>query len=114
MNTRRYLACFGLAVALSTSSLTGMAGEGDLCAPFKNNGKVDQSVLATMLEAAEVGRLYRIEASFSKRADLWDRFILEDCNGSGYHHYYHDVDYLQWNETSRQRPCPNDICARCI
>ena len=66
MNTRRYLACFGLAVALSASSLTGMAGEGDLCAPFKNNGMVDQSVLETMLKAAEVGRLYRIEASSSK------------------------------------------------
>jgi len=66
MNTRRQLACFGLAVALSTSSLTGMAGESDLCAPFKNNGKVDQSMLNTMLEAADGGRLYRIEASSSK------------------------------------------------
>jgi polyisoprenoid-binding protein YceI len=66
MNTRRQLACFGLAVALSTSSLPGMAGESDLCAPFKNNGKVDQSLLETMLEAADGGRLYRIEASSSK------------------------------------------------
>jgi polyisoprenoid-binding protein YceI len=66
MNTRRYLACFGLGVALSTGSLTGMAGEADLCAPFKNNGKVDQSMLNTMLEAADGGRLYRIESSSSK------------------------------------------------
>jgi polyisoprenoid-binding protein YceI len=65
MNTRRRLACFCLAVALSFTALTGMAGEGDLCAPFKH-GKVDQSVLETMLKAAEVGRLYRIEASSSK------------------------------------------------
>jgi polyisoprenoid-binding protein YceI len=66
MNTRGYLAGFGLAVALSTSTLTGMAGEGDLCAPFKNNDNVDQSVLETMLKAAEIGDLYRIDASSSK------------------------------------------------
>jgi polyisoprenoid-binding protein YceI len=42
-----------------------MAGQGELCAPFKD-GKVDASVLQTMLKAAEVGRLYRIDASSSK------------------------------------------------
>jgi polyisoprenoid-binding protein YceI len=65
MNTRRQVASFGLAVALSLGALTGIAGESDVCAPFKN-GKVDQSVLESMLEAAEVGRLYRIEAASSK------------------------------------------------
>ena len=65
MNTRRRLASFALAVSLSFTPLIGMAAEGDLCAPFKD-GKVDQSVLETMLKAAEIGRLYRIEAASSK------------------------------------------------
>jgi polyisoprenoid-binding protein YceI len=65
MNTGRRLACFGLAAILSFNTLTGMAGDGDVCAPFKN-GKVDASVLVTMLKAAEVGRLYRIDSSSSR------------------------------------------------
>jgi polyisoprenoid-binding protein YceI len=65
MSTRRRLANFLLALSLPLATLSGHAGEGDLCAPFKD-GKVDQSVLETMLEAAEVGRLYRIDASSSK------------------------------------------------
>jgi len=65
MNTKRLLACIGVAASLALGPLTGMAGESDVCAPFKD-GKVDQSVLETMLKAAEVGRLYRIEASSSK------------------------------------------------
>ena len=65
MSTKRRLANFLLALSLPLAALTGQAGEGDLCAPFKD-GKVDQSVLETMLEAAEVGRLYRIDASSSK------------------------------------------------
>jgi polyisoprenoid-binding protein YceI len=65
MNSRRHVVNFGLALALSVSTLSGIAAESDVCAPFKD-GKVDQSVLETLLEAAEVGRLYRIEASSSK------------------------------------------------
>jgi len=65
MYTRRRLACFGVALVLLFTTLTGMAGEGDLCAPFKD-AKVDESVLATMLQAAEIGRLYRIQASSSR------------------------------------------------
>src|SRR5512134_2261511 len=65
MCTRRRLACFGLAAALAFTAATGVAGEGDVCAPFKD-GKVDESVLDTMLKAAEVGRLYRIDAASSK------------------------------------------------
>jgi len=42
-----------------------MGGESDVCAAFKDS-KVDQTVLETMLKAAEVGRLYRIDASSSK------------------------------------------------
>jgi polyisoprenoid-binding protein YceI len=65
MNARRRLACFGLALILSFTTLTGMGGESDVCAAFKDS-KVDQTVLETMLKAAEVGRLYRIEESTSK------------------------------------------------
>jgi polyisoprenoid-binding protein YceI len=65
MNARRRLACFGLALILSFTTLTGMGGESDVCAAFKDS-KVDQTVLETMLKAAEVGRLYRIDESSSK------------------------------------------------
>ena len=46
-------------------AFSSQGGENGLCAPFKD-GKVDESMLETMLEAAEVGRLYRIDASSSK------------------------------------------------
>ena len=65
MNTKRRLANLLLALILPLAALNGQAGDGDLCAPFKD-GKVDESVLETMLKAAEVGRLYRIDASSSK------------------------------------------------
>jgi polyisoprenoid-binding protein YceI len=65
MSTRRRFANFLLALSLPLAALNGYAGEGDLCAPFKD-GKVDQSVLEKMFKAAEVGRLYRIDASSSK------------------------------------------------
>lgn len=39
--------------------------EGDLCGAF-TDGKVEQSVLATMLNAAEQGFLYRIQSSTSR------------------------------------------------
>jgi len=65
MNARRRLACFGLALTLSFTTLTGMGGESDVCAAFKDS-KVDQTVLETMLKAAEVGRLYRIDSTSSK------------------------------------------------
>jgi polyisoprenoid-binding protein YceI len=65
MITRRRLASCGLALSLSFATLAGLAGEADVCAPFKD-GKVDQSVLETMLEAAAIGRLYRIEAASSR------------------------------------------------
>jgi polyisoprenoid-binding protein YceI len=65
MITKRRLANVLLAFSLPFAALTGQAGDGDLCAPFKN-GKVDETVLETLLKAAEVGRLYRIDASSSK------------------------------------------------
>ena len=65
MNAGRRLACFAVALATSFTTLTGMGGESDVCAAFKDS-TVDHTVLETMLKAAEVGRLYRIEASSSK------------------------------------------------
>ena len=65
MNTKRRLAKFLLALTLPLAAVNGQAGDSGLCAPFKD-GKVDQSVLETMLKAAEIGRLYRIEATSSK------------------------------------------------
>jgi polyisoprenoid-binding protein YceI len=65
MITKRRLANVLLAFTLPFAALTGQAGDGELCAPFKN-GKVDKTVLETLLKAAEVGRLYRIDASSSK------------------------------------------------
>ena len=43
---------------------TGIAEEGELCAPFRD-GKVDESLLATMLSAAKEGHLYRIDQNTS-------------------------------------------------
>ena len=65
MNARRRLAHAVLALTLSFTSLAGMSGESEVCAPFKDS-TVDQTVLETMLKAAEVGRLYRIDASSSQ------------------------------------------------
>lgn len=68
MSTKRRLADLLLAFTLSMAAFSGQAsqaGEGDLCAAFKG-GKVDQSVLESMLNAAEVGQLYRMDASSSK------------------------------------------------
>jgi polyisoprenoid-binding protein YceI len=65
MIRKRRLANVLLAFTLPFAALTGQAGDGELCAPFKN-GKVDKTVLETLLKAAEVGRLYRIDASSSK------------------------------------------------
>jgi polyisoprenoid-binding protein YceI len=42
----------------------GYAEEGELCAPFRD-GRVDESLLATMLSAAKTGHLYRIDQDTS-------------------------------------------------
>jgi polyisoprenoid-binding protein YceI len=57
----RQLPLIGLILLLPT---LGYAEEEDLCAPFKD-GKVDESLLATMLSAAEEGHLYRIDQDTS-------------------------------------------------
>jgi polyisoprenoid-binding protein YceI len=57
----RTLALTGLVLLLPTP---GFAEDGDLCAPFRD-GKVDESLLSTMLSAAESGHLYRIDEDSS-------------------------------------------------
>ena len=57
----RQLTLFGLMLLLP---LPGFAEESELCAPFRD-GKVDESLLATMLSAAEEGHLYRIDQGTS-------------------------------------------------
>jgi len=54
-----------LAVAAEPISTDDHDGDVSLCAPFQD-GKVDASLLATMLSAAENGHLYRIQTSTSK------------------------------------------------
>ncbi len=55
------LALLGLMLLLP---VLGNAEEGELCAPFMD-GKVDASLLATMLSAAKTGHLYRIDQDTS-------------------------------------------------
>jgi polyisoprenoid-binding protein YceI len=57
----RQLTLFGLMMLLPA---LGFAEGGELCAPFKE-GKVDESLLATMLSAAKQGHLYRIDQDTS-------------------------------------------------
>jgi len=54
-----------LTVALLTGSSLLLAEGADICSPFKD-GKVDESLLATMLSAAKDGHLYRIEQKSSR------------------------------------------------
>jgi len=50
------------------------AVEADLCIPFKN-AKIDQSLITTMLDAAENGYLYRINSDSSKMGFCVESFI---------------------------------------
>ena len=47
------------------SGMFGSAVAEELCAPFQD-GRIDKSVMSTMLNAAEAGYLYRIQASTSQ------------------------------------------------
>lgn len=57
----RSLTLLGLILLLPANSF---AADGELCAPFMD-GKVDDSLLATMLSAAREGHLYRIDKDTS-------------------------------------------------
>ncbi len=65
MNTGNFAKHLLLAVLLLVSWITVTAAEPKLCTPFRD-GKVKQSVLAVMLEAAKIGNLYRIQAETSE------------------------------------------------
>lgn len=56
-------------IVLTVTLLTGIglaqAEESDVCSPFKD-GRVDESLLATMLSAAHDGNLYRIQQASSR------------------------------------------------
>ena len=54
-----------LVVMGSLSLVSANAKGDDICAPFKNN-KVDESLVASMLDAAESGYLYRIKEDTSQ------------------------------------------------
>lgn len=54
-----------LVVMGSLSLVSANADGDDICAPFKNN-KVDESLVASMLDAAESGYLYRIKEDTSQ------------------------------------------------
>jgi polyisoprenoid-binding protein YceI len=53
------LAMGGMSLALANT------GEGDICSPFRD-GKVDEATVATMLDAADSGYLYRIRRDTSQ------------------------------------------------
>jgi len=65
MDITKLLKRFGLAISLLTSVSLLQAEESDICSPFKD-GKVDESLLATMLSAAHDGHLYRIQQASSQ------------------------------------------------
>ena len=61
----RFIKQFTLVLALLVTTALVSAEEADVCSPFKD-GKVDASLLQTMLSAAEHGHLYRIQKSSSQ------------------------------------------------
>jgi polyisoprenoid-binding protein YceI len=56
---------FTVIITLLSVTVLTQAEEADICAPFME-GKVDASLLATMLSAAEHGHLYRIQQASSR------------------------------------------------
>ncbi|MGB5299917.1 MAG: hypothetical protein WBN48_14440, partial [Thiogranum sp.] len=67
MNTRVILSRLLLTGLLLIKGVFGSfaAVAEDLCAPFQD-GRIDESVMSTMINAAESGYLYRIQASTSQ------------------------------------------------
>ena len=64
MNMTRLLRQLTLVGMMSLLAMPGYAEDSELCAPFRD-GKVDESLLATMLSAAKEGHLYRIDKDTS-------------------------------------------------
>ena len=65
MNTKIFLNRLILKGLLLITGMSGSAVAEDLCAPFED-GRIDESVMSTMLNAAEAGYLYRMQASTSQ------------------------------------------------
>jgi polyisoprenoid-binding protein YceI len=65
MNTRKNWNTVALLASLLATVITGVSAEEEVCASFMD-GKVDESVLETMLNAAHEGHLYRMNAATSK------------------------------------------------
>ena len=65
MNTKIFLNRLILTGLLLIKGMSGSAVAEDLCAPFED-GRIDESVMSTMLNAAEAGYLYRMQASTSQ------------------------------------------------
>ena len=65
MNIIKLLKRIALTVALLTGTSLAPAEEVDICSPFKG-GMVDESLLATMLSAADHGHLFRIQQESSQ------------------------------------------------
>ena len=65
MNTKIFLNRLILTGLLLIKGMSGSAVAEDLCAPFED-GRIDESVMSTMLNAAEAGYLYRMQASTSR------------------------------------------------
>ena len=64
MNMTTLLRTLTLLGVVLLQPVNSFAEEGELCAPFMD-GKVDESLLATMLSAAKEGHLYRIDKDTS-------------------------------------------------
>ncbi|MES9968107.1 MAG: hypothetical protein ABW074_12635, partial [Sedimenticola sp.] len=53
------------ALALFMGIPAALANEPNLCAPFKQNSLIDQSLVSSMLQAAERGDLYLVQPTIS-------------------------------------------------
>jgi len=65
MRTRKFFRYIALTIALLAGTSLALAEETDICSPFRD-GKVDESLLATMLSAADDGHLFRIQQESSE------------------------------------------------
>jgi len=65
MDMTKLIKRIALAVSLLTGASLASAEEADVCSPFRD-GKVDESLLATMLSAADDGHLFRIQQQSSQ------------------------------------------------
>jgi polyisoprenoid-binding protein YceI len=65
MNMNNFFKRIGLAAMLMAGTGLALAEEGEICSPFRD-GVVDESLIATMLSAANDGHLYRIQQESSR------------------------------------------------